>query len=90
MGFEKVPGGKDKVLVTWIIDPENDKMYNMLVNAKLYDNPRVITRNIYKGYPEYMDYSKDIEYPTMHDGLVEYLREREQEARYEPVDDLPF
>ena len=29
MGFEKVPGGKDKVLVTWIIDPENDKMYNM-------------------------------------------------------------
>ena len=29
MGFEKVPGGKDKILVTWIVDPENDKMFNM-------------------------------------------------------------
>ena len=29
MGFEKVPGGKDKILVTWIVDPENNKMYNM-------------------------------------------------------------
>lgn len=29
VGFEKVPGGKDKILVTWIVDPENDKMYNM-------------------------------------------------------------
>ena len=29
MGFEKVPGGEDKILVTWIVDPENDKMYNM-------------------------------------------------------------
>ena len=29
MGFEGVPGGEDKILVTWIIDPENDKMYNM-------------------------------------------------------------
>ena len=25
MGFEKVPGGKDKILVTWIVDPENNK-----------------------------------------------------------------
>ena len=29
MGFEKVPGGEDKILVTWVVDPENDKMYNM-------------------------------------------------------------
>ena len=31
MGFEKVPGGKDKILVTWIVDPENKpgKMFNM-------------------------------------------------------------
>ena len=29
LGFEKVPGGEDKILVTWVVDPENDKMYNM-------------------------------------------------------------
>ena len=28
-GFERVPGGKDKILVTWIVDPENDKLFNM-------------------------------------------------------------
>ena len=29
MGFESVPGGEDKILVTWIVDPENDKLSNM-------------------------------------------------------------
>ena len=28
-GFERVPGGEDKILVTWIVDPENDKLFNM-------------------------------------------------------------
>ena len=60
-----------------------------LVNDKLYDNPLVSTRNIYKGYPEYMEYNKDTEYPTVFNGHG-YFREREQEVIYEPVEDLPF
>jgi hypothetical protein len=61
-----------------------------LVNDKLYDNPLVRTRNIYKGYPEYMEYNKDTEYPTIFDGLAGYFREREQDVIHEPVGDLPF
>ena len=59
-----------------------------LVNEKLYDNPLVTTRNIYKGYPECMEYNKDTKYPTIYDGLAGYFREREE--TYEPVVDLPF
>lgn len=50
-----------------------------LVDNKLYNNPIVRTRNIYKGFPEYVEYNKDKKYTSS------FLNES-----YEVIEDLPF